>query len=150
MVKPNKSNRFGSKAKDIGVAFDEAKEVINTSVVEETKVENESKDEVVIDAQPKVKTEVVNDEVIEEAIVEEVKSNSKKKNVVDKKNDDTKDENTFILGKKTEKDIKTPKIFNLKYSNILKIKEIKEVTGMSESAILDYLIEQSTKILQIK
>jgi hypothetical protein len=148
MVKPNKSNRFGSKAKDIGVAFDEAKEIIITPVIEETKIEDEVEEEIVTDSQIETVTEIKEQDKMEDTVVEEIKTSPKKKS--EKKTEELKEDNNFILVKKAEKDIKTPKIFNLKYSNILKIKEIKEATGMSESAILDYLIEQSTKILQIK
>jgi len=38
----------------------------------------------------------------------------------------------------------------LKLGNIKKVQELKDITGMSESAIIDFLIENGTKIITIK
>jgi hypothetical protein len=56
----------------------------------------------------------------------------------------------FVIEKKAEPDIKKQKMYNLKLGNIRKVKDLADATGMSESAIIDFLIENGTKVITIK
>lgn len=115
--------------------------VENEIVIDELKGQNvtTSQNNVVEDNKKEIDTTSENIEIKTEPII-------KSEPVVSEPN------NTFgfVIEKKAEPDIKKQKMYNLKLGNIKKVKEIADATGMSESAIIDFLIENGSKVLTIK
>ena len=109
------------------------------------------------------KTENENIETINIEQTNTTQSKEKNKNIKSKKQnvkveksfelEEIQNENNFAdfsLKKKEEPEIKKNKIYYIKLSNINKIKELASKTGISESGLIDFLIENGSKVITIK
>jgi hypothetical protein len=129
-IKQNIENSHKSKLTEAGKTENQIKEEIVSSI-EEINIDNDNMEE-------KFNTVVRNNNDNNKFEIEEITKEQKEI------------EASFILPKKKKKQLYIQKIYRLTTNNVDKLMKIKDETGMSENMIINFLIENGSKIIKIK